>query len=123
MPIGPSTARRYPLVRVSIRRAPRIHPIDILPHVLLDPAHQAEVVDVSVKVLEHAVDEGDEGEDEGGVAEVEVMVAQGEDPVEGETEDDLGQVGWETGLGETLGRDGAGEGDDGLAHESVVPAQ
>ena len=41
--------------------APCCHPVDILPHILGDAADKAQVVDVRLEEVEHAIDTGQEG--------------------------------------------------------------
>jgi hypothetical protein len=94
-----------------------------LPDVIWEVAYQPEGVDVGVEELEDAVDAGEEGAGVGGVAEVEVVVADLEDPVEGEPSDDLRDVRWEPGLGEAFWSDRGGEVGDSLAHEAVVAGE
>jgi len=69
--------------------APCCHPVDILPHILGHAADKAQVVDVRVEEVEHAIDPGQEGTGIWRITEEEVVIAHLENPVEGKSSDDL----------------------------------
>lgn len=103
--------------------APGGHPVDVLPDVVWEVADEPEGVDVGVEELEDAVDAGKEGAGVGAVAEVAVVIADLEDPVEGEPGDDLRDMGRKSGLCEAFRGDGRSEVRDGLSHEAVVTGE
>jgi hypothetical protein len=98
-------------------------PVDVLPYICRESADQSEMVDVPIDKVEHAVNEGEEGFGEADVAKVEHVVADLEDPIEGEASDDLLDLRGVAGLGEAFGSDGAGKGGDGLPDEAIVTGQ